>query len=88
MIELYRDLVVGARDIYLSSISNNLNHIMKTLTIISVIALPLTVITSFFGMNFGAIPGLHSATGFWITVVAMFTIVGCLLYWFWRKRWI
>src|SRR5688572_873460 len=52
MIELYRDLVLGARDIYMSSISNNLNQIMKALTIITVIALPMTVVTSFFGMNF------------------------------------
>jgi magnesium transporter len=51
-LELYRDLVQGARDIYMSSISNNLNQIMKTLTIITVIAMPLSVVTSFFGMNF------------------------------------
>jgi len=87
-LELYRDLVQGARDIYMSSISNNLNQIMKTLTVISVIALPLTVITSFFGMNFDAIPGLHSPTGFWITMIVMIIIVGTLLFLFWRKRWI
>ena len=52
MVELYRDLIMGARDIYLSSISNQLNQIMKTLTIISVIGLPLTILTGFFGMNF------------------------------------
>ena len=63
MVELYRDLVLGARDIYLSSISNNLNQIMKTLTIISVIALPLTVVTSFFGMNFEDMPGIALAVG-------------------------
>jgi magnesium transporter len=88
MIELYRDLVVTARDIYLSSINNNLNQIMKTLTTISVVALPLTVITSFFGMNFEAIPGLHSVWGFWLTVVFMFTVVFGLLYVFRRRRWI
>src|SRR5205823_6404131 len=52
MVELFRDLVLGARDIYLSTISNHLNQIMKTLTIISVIGLPLTIVTGFFGMNF------------------------------------
>src|SRR5688572_12015634 len=52
MVELYRDLVMGARDIYLSSISNHLNQIMKILTIITVTALPLTVVTSFYGQNF------------------------------------
>src|SRR5262249_47487544 len=45
LIELYRDLIMGARDIYLSSVSNNLNRIMKTLTVITVLALPLNVIT-------------------------------------------
>src|SRR4051812_812091 len=56
MVELYRDLIMGARDIYLSSISNRLNEIMKTLTMMTVIAIPLTVITGFFGMNFQADP--------------------------------
>jgi magnesium transporter len=87
-VELYRDLVQGARDIYLSSISNHLNQIMKTLTIMSVIALPFTVVTSFFGMNFEAIPGLHSKVGFWIAVGFMAASVVGLLYLFKRKRWI
>lgn len=92
MIELYRDLVVGARDIYLSSISNNLNQIMKTLTVITVIALPMTVITSFFGMNFDRIPGwdwvLHNPVGFWISMLLIVGIVAGLLYMFRRNRWI
>lgn len=88
MIELYRDLVLGARDIYLSSINNNLNQIMKTLTILSVIALPLTVITSFFGMNFDWIPGLHSQIGFWAAVCVMVLLVSTLLVVFRRKGWL
>jgi magnesium transporter len=87
-VELYRDLVLGARDIYLSSISNNLNQIMKTLTIISVIALPLTVVTSFFGMNFEDLPGIHSHWAFWITMVVL-TGLEVLMFWlFKKKRWI
>lgn len=88
MLELYRDLVLGARDIYLSSVSNRLNQIMKTLTIISVIALPLTVITSFFGMNFQWIPGLHSQIAFWTITALMGVIVAGLLYFFSRKHWL
>jgi magnesium transporter len=88
MVELYRDLIMGARDIYLSSISNHLNQIMKTLTIISVIALPMTVVTSFFGMNFESIPGLHSPLGFWSAVVVMMLTVVGLLYLFKKKNWI
>jgi magnesium transporter len=87
-VELYRDLVLGSRDIYLSSISNNLNQIMKTLTIISVIALPLTVVTSFFGMNFEDLPGIHSHWAFWITMVVL-TGLEVLMFWlFKKKRWI
>ena len=88
MIEVYRDLVLGARDIYLSSINNNLNQIMKTLTIISVIALPLTVITSFFGMNFEHIPGLQSALWFWVAVAFMVVMVTALLGVFRWKKWL
>ncbi len=88
LIELYRDVIVGVRDIYLSSVSNNLNNIMKTLTMITVIALPMTVITSFFGMNFENIPGLHSPQAFWLTVAAMFALVGGLIYYFRVKKWL
>lgn len=87
-VELYRDLVLGARDIYLSSISNQLNQIMKTLTIFSVIALPFTVITGFFGMNFEAMPLLHSPRGFWTAVAVMLCAMIGMLFWFRRKRWI
>ena len=87
-VELYRDLVLGSRDIYLSSISNNLNQIMKTLTIISVIALPLTVVTSFFGMNFEALPGIHNVSGFWIAMAVMAVLEVFLFWLFKKKRWI
>jgi magnesium transporter len=88
MLELYRDLVLGARDIYLSSVSNRLNQIMKTLTIISVIAMPMTVITGFFGMNFDALPGLHNVWAFWVAVISMLAIVGTMLVWFRSKGWV
>jgi magnesium transporter len=87
-VELYRDLVLGSRDIYLSSISNNLNQIMKTLTIISVIGLPMTIITGFFGMNFEALPGIHNVWGFWIAMALMAAIDGFLIWLFKKKRWI
>ncbi len=88
MIELYRDLIVGARDIYMSSISNNLNNVMKTLTIITVIALPMNIITGFFGMNFENLPGLHSQAGFWGAVIVMMVGITCLIYVFRKKRWL
>ncbi len=84
MVELYRDLVLGARDIYLSSISNHLNQIMKTLTIISVICLPFTIVTGFFGMNFDE-EIFHSHRVF----IAALTFMGCavaFMLWLFRKR--
>ncbi len=93
-IELYRDLVVGLRDIYMSSISNNLNQIMKTLTIITVIALPMTVVTSFFGMNFNdeRVAGwgwlLNTAAGFWLSMIFVLGLVAILLLLFRRRHWL
>ncbi len=87
-VELYRDLIMGARDIYLSSVSNRLNQIMKTLTVVSVIAMPVMMVTSFFGMNFESMPAIHSPTGFWITMgmTAAFELV---LFWvIKRKGWL
>ncbi|CAA9437350.1 MAG: Magnesium and cobalt transport protein CorA [uncultured Phycisphaerae bacterium] len=89
MIELYRDLVLGSRDIYLSSISNNLNQIMKVLTIITVTALPLTVVTSFYGQNFQTPEFqwlLQHRASFWLSMGAMVAlIVGLLMLFRWRK---
>jgi magnesium transporter len=91
MIELYRDLIVGTRDIYMSSISNQLNQVMKTLTIITVIALPLNIMTGFFGMNF-RVPVfdwlLDHRAGFWIIMASVLASIGFLLWIFKRKRWI
>jgi magnesium transporter len=91
-VELYRDLVLGARDIYLSSISNHLNQIMKILTIITVIALPMTIVTSFFGMNFQDVPwwdrALHSPAGFAIAIAAVLLMDAALLVLFRWKKWL
>jgi magnesium transporter len=92
MIELYRDLVLGARDIYLSSISNRLNEIMKTLTIITVAAIPFTVVTGFYGMNFNEIAWwdrlLKSNVGFWLSVALVLALDVGIVYVFWRKGWL
>lgn len=88
-IELYRDLVMGCRDIYMSSINNHLNQIMKTLTIISVIALPMTVVTSFFGMNFvETAPGMYGHVGLVILFVVMLAVPAVLIALFWKKKWL
>jgi magnesium transporter len=92
MIELYRDLVIGTRDIYMSSVSNNLNRIMKTLTMITVVALPLTVVTSFFGMNFSDIPVwdwvLTHQAGFIGAMIFVFSWIFGLLLFFRINKWL
>ena len=87
-VELYRDLIMGARDIYLSSVSNHLNQIMKTLTVVSVIAMPVMMVTSFFGMNFEKLPAIHSPMGFWISM-AFTAVFEVLVFWvIKRKGWL
>jgi magnesium transporter len=61
LVDSYRDLLTGAMDVYLSTVSNRLNEVMKRLTIVATIFMPLTWITGFFGMNFGRL--VLSVTG-------------------------
>ena len=57
LVDTYRDLLTGAMDVYLSTVSNRLNDVMKRLTIIATIFLPLSWLTGFFGQNFGFLVG-------------------------------
>ena len=91
MVELYRDLALGARDIYLSSLSNRLNQVMKALTIITVTALPATIITSFYGQNFD-VPEfnwlLQHRIGFWGSMGLIVGLIVVLLDMFHRRKWL
>ncbi len=65
-IDSYRDLLTGAMDVYLSTVSNRLNVVMERLTIVATIFLPLTLLTGFFGMNFGwLVRHIQSPEAFW-----------------------
>jgi magnesium transporter len=86
--ESYRDVVSGLLDAYLSVTSNNLNQVMKLLTIISTIFLPLSVITGFFGMNFEFLPGLHWEHGHTATTIFMAVVAFGMLWVFKRNKWI
>jgi len=87
-IETFRDMVSGMLDIYLSSISNRLNAVMKVLTIIATIFMPLTFIVGIYGMNFKYMPELEWYWGYpavWLVVV----LVGVsMLIYFKKKRWL
>ena len=87
-VETYRDIAAGMLDIYLSSISNRLNSVMKVLTVISTIFIPLTFITSLYGMNFHHMPELNSQLGYPLVLVIMVVIALAMLALFRRNRWL
>lgn len=81
-----RDIVSGAMDIYLNSTSLRLNEVMKALTIVSTIFLPLSFIAGVFGMNFVKIPIANHPIGFYICCAGMVVIgLAMLIYFKWRK---
>lgn len=86
-IETLRDMLAVVLDMYLSSISNRLNSVMKVLTVISTIFMPLTFATGIYGMNFTQMPGLSSPYGFFTILFVMGVIVLSMLYLFRRRGW-
>jgi len=88
MVETYRELAAGLMDIYITSLSQRLNEVMKVLTIISTIFIPLTFIAGVYGMNFDFMPELRWRYGYPLIMGAM-AVLGLLMVWyFYRKGWI
>jgi magnesium transporter len=87
-IETFRDIVSGMLDIYLSSISNKMNEVMKVLTIIATILIPMTVVSGIYGMNFQNIPELSWPLGYPMALMLMFMIAVIMVTYFWRKGWL
>lgn len=85
--EGYRDLLGGALDAYLSVVSNRLNEIMKVLTIISTIMLPLTLVVGIYGMNFDNMPELHWRFGYFLVLGVMAAIAGVMVVFFRKRGW-
>ncbi len=86
-IETMREMLSGMLDIYLSSISNRLNEVMKVLTIISTIFIPLTFIAGVYGMNFKNMPEIEMYYGYYACLGLMGCIVITMLGFFWKKKW-
>ncbi|RZN37031.1 MAG: magnesium/cobalt transporter CorA [Methanophagales archaeon ANME-1-THS] len=87
-IETFREMISGMVDIYLSSISNKMNEVIKVLTIIATIFIPLTFIAGIYGMNFEYMPELEWRWGYpfvWLVIGAV--VISMLLY-FKRKKWL
>jgi magnesium transporter len=86
--EIYRDLLSGMLDIYLSSISNRMNEVMKVLTIISTLFIPLTFLAGLYGMNFKYIPELEWHWGYFAVLIVMAATAVFMLIFFKRKKWL
>ena len=87
-IESLRDMVSGMLDIYLSSVSNKMNAVMKVLTIIATLFIPTTFVAGIYGMNFDHMPELHWKYGYivlWGVLLAIFT---SMIIYFKRKKWL
>jgi len=85
--ETSRELLSSLTDLHISNISYKLNEIMKVLTIISTIFIPLTFIAGVYGMNFHYMPELTWKWGYGIIWLVMLLIAGCMVYYFKRKKW-
>jgi magnesium transporter len=78
MLDSYRDILTGALDVHLSAVSNRLNEVMKRLTLVATIFMPLTFITGFWGMNFIELP-VGSRTWMWGSLMFMFAITALMV---------
>jgi magnesium transporter len=91
LVDSYRDLLTGAMDTHLSTVSNRLNVVMKQLTIIATIFLPLSFLTGFFGQNFALLTGhvLTQTWSFWVLGIGLELVTAAgLLYLFRRRGWL
>jgi magnesium transporter len=93
MVETYRELASGLMDVYLSAVGNKMNEIMKLLTVISSIFIPLTFIAGVYGMNFNTekspvnMPELNWYWGYPVCLAFMAAIALGLVFFFWRRGW-
>lgn len=87
-IEAFRDMISGMLDIYLSSVSNKMNEVMKILTIIATIFIPLTFIAGLYGMNFKFMPELTYKWGYFIVLGVMAIVSIIMITYFKRKKWL
>jgi magnesium transporter len=87
-IESFRDVLSGLQDLYLSTISNRMNEVMKVLTIMATIFIPLTFIAGIYGMNFEYMPELKIPWAYPVLWILLITIFVFMIFWFKRKKWI
>jgi magnesium transporter len=88
LVESYRDVTAGLLEMYISSVSLRTNEIMRVLTVVSAIFIPLTFVAGIYGMNFDNMPELKSRYGYFICLGLMVLIGAGQLYYFRRKKWV
>lgn len=86
--EVFRDMSSGVLDLYMNSLSNRMNNVMKVLTIISTIFIPLTFVAGIYGMNFDNMPELRWEYGYFYVLGGMFISGSIMVGYFIRKKWL
>jgi magnesium transporter len=87
-VETYRDMLSGMLDIYLSSVSNRMNEVMKVLTVITTIFIPLSLIAGIYGMNFQFMPELGMPWSYPVVIIVMLVIAVLMIAMFRQKKWL
>jgi magnesium transporter len=87
-VDTVRDLLAGVLETYLSQTSNRMNKVMKQLSIVATIALPLIVIGGIYGMNFTEMPMTHNPYGFYFALGTMAAVSSVILWWLKKNRWV
>ena len=88
VVEMYREMLSGLLNTYLTSVANRTNEVMKVLTIVATIFIPLTFIAGIYGMNFDRMPELHSRYGYPIAWAVMLAVAAAMVVFFRRKGWL
>ena len=87
-IETFRDMLSGMLDVYLSSVSNKMNEVMKVLTIIATIFIPLTLKPGIYGMNFRIMPELEIPLGYPMVLLIMLVVGTVMIAYLRKKKWL
>jgi magnesium transporter len=86
-VETFRDMLSGMVEIYMSTLSNRMNEVMKVLTMIATVFIPLTFLVGVYGMNFDRLPELHWRYGYAVVWIVMLVISYGMVYYFRKKHW-
>jgi len=87
-IETNRDVISSIMDVYLTSINNKMNEVMKWLTIVGTVFMPLSFIASLYGMNFRFMPEIEQVWGYPFALTVMLLTAGAMIYYFRKKKWV